>query len=182
MVIPHFQLLADYNYWMNQRLYSVVVKLDEHILKRDMGAFFNSIFGTLNHNVAGDQLWLKRFINHTADFDALSVVAELPDIRSLDQILYETLPSLRQAREQLDSVILNLCRELQIDDLQHNLVYQTTDGETVSRRFDLLLQHFFNHQTHHRGQLSTLLSQNDLDIGVTDLLVLIPEQPLATVE
>ncbi len=48
--------------------------------------------------------------------------------------------------------------------------------EAAARNFFSLVMHFFNHQAHHRGQVTTLLSQTGIDIGVTDLLALIPDE------
>ena len=57
-----------------------------------------------------------------------------------------------------------------------DLSYKNMSGVDSSRNFGELILHFFNHQTHHRGQVSTLLSQHGIDIGVTDLLSLIAEK------
>lgn len=62
-------------------------------------------------------------------------------------------------------------------DLDHPLHYANMKGATADRNFFSLVMHFFNHQTHHRGQVTTLLSQAGIDIGVTDLLVPIPHEP-----
>lgn len=176
MLIHHFQLMAQYNQWMNQRVYAIAATLDNDLFRKDLGAFFGSIFGTLNHNVVGDQIWLSRFLIHDTKFPALDVVRKLPVIKALDQILYSEFSELQHARDHLDKVIIAFCDELKLQDLEHHLVYRTTDGELVSRHFGSLMQHFFNHQTHHRGQVTTLFNQHGLDIGVTDLLELIPEQ------
>ena len=46
-------------------------------------------------------------------------------------------------------------------------------GIAASKPFAQVLLHFFNHQTHHRGQVTTLLSQLGKDVGGTDLLLLV---------
>jgi uncharacterized damage-inducible protein DinB len=87
----------------------------------------------------------------------------------------EDLDTLRAHRVRLDAIIDALAAELSDADLAQPLAYKNSRGE-FRKQFGSLLLHFFNHQTHHRGQISTLLSQAGVDIGVTDLLEWIPEQ------
>ena len=75
----------------------------------------------------------------------------------------------------MDSVITHFIKEAQEEDFAYNLTYTNTKGKTFKKQFGHLVQHLFNHQTHHRGQVSTLLNQQGIDIGSTDLLMLIPE-------
>lgn len=74
----------------------------------------------------------------------------------------------------MDALIVYWVCELNDAHLESNLVYSSVAGVRFARRFGDLLQHFFNHQTHHRGQVSTLLCQCGIDVGVTDLLARIP--------
>jgi len=61
-------------------------------------------------------------------------------------------------------------------DLQHILHYTNMKGVTAHKQFSKLILHFFNHQIHHRGQATTLLSQAGIDVGVTDLIALIEDE------
>ena len=170
----NFSLMADYNRWMNQRIYQSAESIDVDELWRDRGAFFGSIMGTLNHILVGDTLWLGRFSNHSSDFTSLKALNEHPLFASLDQILYEDLPALKGARESMDDIIIAFIKEARESDYDKTLVYKDTKGTAMSKNFGQLVQHFFNHQTHHRGQVTTLFSQLGHDVGVTDLLALIP--------
>jgi uncharacterized damage-inducible protein DinB len=174
----NFELLANYNRWMNENIYQVATKLDPETLYQDLGAYFGSIGGTLNHIMIADIIWLKRFLNHPSKFSALAWVAKLPDPDSLDQILHRNLNQLTHARKNLDQTLIELCQELNHQDLNVSLTYQNTKGITFSKPFGALVQHLFNHQTHHRGQVTTLFSQCGLDPGVTDMLAIIPAQEL----
>lgn len=73
-------------------------------------------------------------------------------------------------------MIINWVAALTDDELSTTLSYHNTKGVASKRRYSSLVVHFFNHQTHHRGQTTTLLSQAGVDVGVTDLLALIPEE------
>jgi hypothetical protein len=93
-VKQHFQMFAAYNSWANQRVYDAAAELDDDELNRDTGAFFRSMTGTLNHLLAADRIWMKRF---TGEGDAPA---------SLDEILFDELPPLRAAREAEDRRIV----------------------------------------------------------------------------
>ncbi len=172
----HVVLMAEYNEWMNLRLYAVAGNLSSQELLADRKAFFGSIMGTLNHIVVGDTLWLKRFAAHPANHLALDPVRQLPAPLSLDQVLFADFVSLSDHRKFLDLIIKQWAGSLTEQDLEHVLRYANTKGVVSHRRFSSLVMHFFNHQTHHRGQATTLLFQAGQDVGVTDLLAVIPNE------
>ena len=172
-----FHLMAQYNEWMNGKLYAAAAQLSPEQLVADRGAFFGSLIGTLNHIVAGDTIWLQRFATHPAEFSALQPVLALTTPTGLAATFSTDLAVLAAHRARLDTIILAWVAQLTDADLQHLLHYKNTKGISSSKRFSALVLHFFNHQTHHRGQASTLLSQAGIDIGVTDLLMCIPNAP-----
>lgn len=170
-----FELTAHYNQWMNARLYAAAAELDESELRADRGAFFGSILATLAHIRAADMHWLKRF------------ATAMPALASLEPLRCASLPplvrgmvspdfaQLRSDRESLDAVIVAFVAETDDALYAQPLRYTNTAGESHAKPAGLVLRHFFNHQTHHRGQVTTLFSQLGVDVGVTDLLALIPE-------
>ena len=183
----NFKLLSDYNTWMNTKLYDAAAKLSTAELAADRGAFFGSILGTLNHIVVADTVWLQRFAKqdnshqrpnqppqHTKPHAALAAVCELPTPTSLNALLFADLTELRQRRVLLDAAISSWIVGLTDDDLAQNVQYGNMKGTPQCKPLDSLLLHFFSHQTHHRGQASTLLFQSGIDIGETDLRALIP--------
>jgi len=172
---PHFALLASYNRWMNERLYAAAGTLSAEALARDRGAFFGSILGTLNHLVVADTIWLQRFAGLPGRDAILEPVRALPTPRALDALPFPDFAALAAHRRWLDDIIDRWIADLGDDDLRHVLRYTNTRGDRFGRELASLLVHFFNHQTHHRGQTTTLLSQAGVDVGVTDLLALIPD-------
>lgn len=169
----HFQLLAQYNQWMNGRLYAAAGRLDASELAAERGAFFGSILGTLNHIVVGDTIWLQRFAAHPSGA-ALQDVAALPK-PTLDSWVCDDLAALAVHRAWLDEQICRWVSDLSEDVLEGVFHYTNIKGVATCKRFGHLLLHFFNHHAHHRGQVTTLLSQAGVDMGVTDLLALLPE-------
>lgn len=151
--------MARYNAWMNERLYDCCERLSDAERKRDRGAFFRSIHGTLNHLLLGDRLWLSRFLSR--EFHASSLADEL----------YSDFAELRRERAKTDAEILEWAQALDEERLAAPLKFRSMVGNK-DRSFPMWFaaQQFFNHQTHHRGQLTTLLMQAGVDPGVTDLL------------
>ena len=175
-LLEHTRLMADYNRWMNQRVYAAAARLPAAAVSEDRGAFFGSILGTLNHLMIADRIWLHRFATHPSRFAALDPLRLRPRPTDLRAVEHDTLSALRDAREELDAMIVEWAGELSEADLDHVLVYANTKGVVSRVRFGLLLMHFANHQTHHRGQVTTLLTQAGEDVGGTDLLELILAQ------
>lgn len=167
-------LLASYNASMNAKLYSAAASLPKEVLSVDLGAFFGSILGTLNHIVAGDTIWLRRFMAHPSDLSSLKAVVEIPAPTGLAHMFSDDLNVLLQHRIRLDAIIESMAAEVSDRDLAQPILYRNSRGN-FQKTFGSLLLHLFNHQTHHRGQASTLLSQSGVDIGITDLLEWIPD-------
>ena len=175
----HVCLMASYNEWMNAKLYEAASKLSAEELALNRKAFFGSLLGTLNHIVVADTIWLKRFATHLANYAALAPVRSLSNPTSLDQILFSNLEALTSHRKMLDGVISRWAKSITDRELEYVLHYANTKGIVSDKRFFSLVMHFFNHQTHHRGQASTLLSQAGIDVGATDILAIIPNEPVA---
>lgn len=170
----HFSHLASYNQWMNRKLYNAAAVLSDEQLTQNRGAFFGSILGTLNHIAVGDILWLKRIAGHFPNLASLKPLQEVLAPNSLDQQLCPDVAGLTTLRASLDEVIINLCVELSQQELNAPFEYTSTKGIKGKKILSEVLLHFFNHQTHHRGQATTLFSQFGIDVGATDLILLIP--------
>ena len=76
----------------------------------------------------------------------------------------------------MDAVIIEFTSVVTEKEVASPLIYTNTKWQIFTKNFGYLLQHLFNHQTHHRGQVSTLLHQAGVDVGVTDLLMVIPNE------
>jgi uncharacterized damage-inducible protein DinB len=159
MISPEYcQLMARYNRWMNERLYALVAAMDDAERKRDRGAFFGSIHGTLNHLLWGDRIWLGRFVDLPFAAPAFGAA------------MYVDFAELAREREVTDRAMLDWAGNVSPDWLAGKLVYASrVDGRTRELPRAVAAVHLFNHATHHRGQLTTLMKQAGVDPGVTDL-------------
>ncbi|KAF2407229.1 Uncharacterized damage-inducible protein DinB (forms a four-helix bundle) [Pseudomonas antarctica] len=171
--IEHIALMANYNQWMNRKVYQAAGTLTDAQLATDRQAFFSSILGTLNHLTLGDTVWLKRFSQHPVGFTALAPLSAIATPTDLKQLAFADIRALSAHRARLDQLIVEWAHSLREPDLDQHLCYHTMRGVADSKPFFGLLVHFFNHQTHHRGQVTTLLTQAGVDVGDTDLLALI---------
>jgi len=168
-------LMSRYNRWMNQAVYEAARTLPGQEVTRDRGAFFGSILQTLNHIAAADLIWLHRFAQHPAATALRAALAGWPAPTSLRQPMAPSLEALEKQRQALDEVIDQWVHTFSPELLADTLSYRNMAGEVHAKHLGSLVQHFFNHQTHHRGQASTLLFQAGVDVGVTDLLAMIPD-------
>ena len=177
MLLNHYEAMARYNRWMNEKLYSLCEGLPDEARKRDMGAFFRSVHGTLNHILLADHAWMRRFTGDLEAFRFYDQARRPIEVRSLDQELYADFDALRAVRRRTDEQIERWTTELSDEDLQGPLRYRTSGGEEQEHPLWWAVSHFFNHQTHHRGQVTTLLKQLGIDPGVTDLAVMLRQHP-----
>jgi len=173
--IKHISLMAAYNQSMNENIYTAARSLPASELLADKKAFFGSILGTLNHIAVADTIWLKRFSSHPANYTALSQ-PPLMETTSLNQQLFSDIDLLYQYRIALDKAITEWADSIKEPELNVALTYKNMQNISATKNFFSLIMHFFNHQTHHRGQVSTLLFQAGIDIGITDLLARIPNE------
>ena len=171
----HLVLMAEYNQLMNQRILSAAKELSHDSLMADKGAFFKSVFGTLNHILVGDIIWLKRLSEYAGFRMLLGDLDKINKPERLDSLLFDNLSELENQRVFLDKLIIKWVAQLSADDLDQNLAYSNMKGDQFNKRIGDLILHLFLHQIHHRGQVSTLLSQQKIDFGETDLIEIISD-------
>lgn len=167
-LIPHFRRLAQYNRLANERVYDVCSVLTDKERKQSRSGFFGSIHGTLNHILLGDRIWMTRFKG-----------GEAPST-NLDSILYEGFGELRKARSAEDARIEAYIGGLEAETLRCQIAYVNNEGRLFRDPVAILVAHLFNHQTHHRGQVTAMLAETDTCYPVLDLhRILIPEPLLS---
>lgn len=152
----HIHLMARYNALANETLLDAIATLEPAAWAAPRGAFFGSMMGTMNHLLVGDRAWFSRMSG-----------TPYPWFTGLDQILHADFADFRQARRQMDETILSLVPTLPTDG---DLSYVNSKGVPQVVPWRVVLGHVFNHQTHHRGQVHTLISQSGIEPPPLDLL------------
>jgi len=166
MITPAYcRTMAAYNTEMNRRFYAAAATLDDAARRRPCGAFFGSLHGTLCHLVWGDTMWMSRFDGGTPP------PVKLPE----SPRMIEDFATLRTTREALDARIESWAAGIEQPALDGDLTwFSGAAGREVRRAMSLLVMHFFNHQTHHRGQAHALLTAAGASTGDTDLFLVLP--------
>ena len=165
MISPdHAQLMAQYNKWQNQSIYSAAATLSDEQRKKDCGAFFKSIHGTLNHLLWGDQTWMNRLAGMPAP--GAKGIAESASY-------YDDWSELQRQRGSFDEAIVQWADNVSQPWLAEDLSwYSGAAGRELSKPKWLLVTHFFNHQTHHRGQVHAMLTAAGAKPEDTDIIVM----------
>ena len=163
--IDHFSTLARYNAWATQRLLEAVGKLDDDDYRKDVGLFFKSIHGTLNHMLVGEHLlWYPRFAKGISPKLSLDMEAE-PVRARLGQALKGGAANWQP-----------LIASWPVDRFEGKLSYTTTNGQALSLPFAATLAHVFNHGTHHRGQITAALTALGQPAPVIDLVYMLQQE------
>ena len=164
MITPAYcQMMARYNAHQNKGLRAVVEAMDEDSLTKDRGAFFGSIFGTLNHLLWGDTIWMSRF-----DGGGAPPLSGRESVRQCPTIAVWSAERFR-----MDGRIQEWARKLQAIDLTGDFEWRSDAvGRDVVKPIAMCVTHFFNHQTHHRGQVHAMLTATGATLPDTDLFLL----------
>jgi len=167
--------MARYNEWANKRLFAKVAVLPSDEIEKDRGAYFGSILGTLNHIFVVDILWLSRFGSCEACLP-LYPLSIIPPPQSLRAILFPEIQEFIAGRERLDELIVDFSKMLTPELLLEPIRYRNMFRESHEHLLGPLMQHLFNHQTHHRGQVTNMLFQAGIDPESLDLFTMLVEK------
>ncbi len=158
--VQHVRTLARYNAWQNRSLYREASALGEQARRQDRGAFFSSIHGTLSHLLWGDQVWMHRFAGTPKPVGGIAESAAFIGAWN----------DLAEARAASDAKITQWADGLEQGWLDGPMTwFSRAQGRELSKPRWLLVTHFFNHQTHHRGQVHAMLTAAGGQPDDTDL-------------
>ena len=155
--------MARYNAWQNRGLRKLLQTMPVNELNADRGLFFGSIFATVNHLLWADAMWMSRFQGQPQ-----------PDVSLKDSVSFQpTIAAWAGERFRTDGHILLWAEKVREVQLVSNLTwYSGLKGAEVSRNMGGCVAHFFNHQTHHRGQIHAALTANGLTPEPTDMFLM----------
>jgi uncharacterized damage-inducible protein DinB len=166
ITVSFIRTMAAYNAEMNRRLYTAAGRLSDAERRLPKGAFWGSLHGTLVHILWGDSQWMSRFDDWPRPATA---------IKESDHFI-EDFAELCAARDKADVDIARWAAKVDEAWLAEDLVWFSGAAQREIRApKGLLVTHFFNHQTHHRGQAHALLTAAGQDTGDTDLFLVVPQ-------
>jgi uncharacterized damage-inducible protein DinB len=156
----YMKRMARYNRWQNENLYSAADRLRDDARRQERGAFFGSIHGTLNHILWADEMWMSRFCGTPRPQGGI------PESTGLRTAWDE----LKRDRAGFDDKIIAWADALADSDLADDLTYYSGAAKRdITAPKWVTFMHFFNHQTHHRGQVHCMLTQAGQRPSDTDL-------------
>jgi uncharacterized damage-inducible protein DinB len=157
-------MMASYNAEMNRRLYAAAARLPDEARRQQCGAFWGSIHGTLAHLLWGDRQWMSRFAGWEKN------TAALKDSAADDR----PFAALQADRVAMDGRIEAWAGRVEQSWLDGDLVwFSGAAGREVQKPLAVLMPHFFNHQTHHRGQVHAMITAAGEMTGDTDLFLIV---------
>ena len=159
----HFIRLAQYNTWFNGELYKHTATLDDAARKQDRGAFFGSIHDTLDHILLCDRSWLGRVRKSSLPFASLEGAALVENLSDLRAGVTQDWDELVAFRAETDAVMERFVAELTPELLGSDVDYTNSKGVPFSNPLWHVVAHVFNHGTHHRGQVTSLLKKAGID-------------------
>ena len=165
MISPtYFRQMAAYNAWQNDNQYAAASGLSETERRHNRGAFFDSIQATLNHLIGAGMMWMSRIAG-----TAMPVQVGVPE----SVALFEDWPTLATEQLWFDKVIVYWAAGVSDSDLAGDLtLFSSAVGRELKKPRWTCINHMFNHQTHHRGQVHAMLTAAGAKPGDTDLALM----------
>ena len=149
--------LFAYNYWARDRQLEACAVLSPDDFQRPLHNSFPSIRDTLSHLVGAEWVWLERLRGRSPE--ALPEIGEFP-----------TLEAIQDRWRAVEQGIRKYLACLREEDLSSYIIYTNFSGEAWRYSIWMVLLHLANHQTYHRGQVTTLLRQLGAHPPALDLL------------
>ncbi|MDB2548509.1 DinB family protein [Paracoccaceae bacterium] len=164
MITPQFcEQMARYNSWQNTNIRSSLSACSHQVLTAERGAYFGSILGTLNHLLWGDQIWMSRFDNGEGPRASVDQSSELT----------KTFRDWKEEREKLDRRIIGWVCDLTQITLEEELTwFSRVYQKEIRINKSLAIVHMFNHQTHHRGQIHSMMTAIGIETLPTDIIAM----------
>ncbi len=156
-LLAHYRMMARYNRIANQRLYEACTRAGDEERRKERAGSFGSIHALLNHMLLGDRIWMDRFEGGGRETPRLNT------------ILYDDFAELAEARHAEDERIVEYFYGLGEEFLLIRFPYVNNQGREYEDAAQVVAAHFFNHQTHHRGQVHVMLSQAGIQPPSLDL-------------
>lgn len=159
----YLRVMARYNRWQNSEVYGAAGRLDDAARRNERGAFFGSIQGTLSHLYWADRIWLSRFD-----------LVEPPGVPIAESAGFvDDFEELSELRRVLDEVLVEFCDGYDPGPITGSLEwYSGAIKANAKAPLSVIFTHFFNHQTHHRGQIHAMITAAGDRTGDTDLFLM----------
>lgn len=167
-----FKLLAQYNFQTNRDMILILETVSLDQLSQDMGSFYYSILGLLNHILLTDIIWMKRILGFFPDLEKIAKSAPNIQFKPSPDLNWKSLDEFKPIRDHMDDLIKEMVEEFSEEQYNQRVTYKDLKGKKQNKIVYHILLHLFNHQTHHRGQVALLLDQLKIENDYSNLILL----------
>jgi uncharacterized damage-inducible protein DinB len=166
----HFAYLARYNRAANESLVGYLASLPAGEVTKPRGSYFGSIQGILDHVIMCDINWLRRFRGLFAADEALNRPRLAPSGHAWTEYEFPVFDEYMRERAAVDSIFEDWIALADASRFGEVLAYSDSHGQPKRYYFRDALDHVFNHQTHHRGQVSQILDELGIKHDYSNLI------------
>lgn len=163
-------LYADYNFQVNDAVYSIVGGIPDADRRRNAGSFHISLFQILSHVYSSDVGWLLRIESSLGPFRALAGSTLADPLPARGETIFPDFETLQRKRPDLDNAIVRLAAEISLEDLHRQFVYKNRHGQEKRVSLWQAFLHMFNHETHHRGVISQILDEMKIENDFSNVM------------
>jgi uncharacterized damage-inducible protein DinB len=152
-----FEAFAAYNKRVNNQMNNIIKILVQEEWDKQFSSFWKSIHELCSHIFVGDYGWLSRF-RSVVNLKSLSDTY-FNKTYEWRKLIFESKEEYFVKREELDDIIINFTNE----ELNKKIICKDRGGKTTEKKLGIYLMHMFNHETHHRAQISVYFSTEMID-------------------
>ena len=150
--------LYAFNRWADSRVIHALRALDEEQYARELGGGWPSVRQTFVHVAGATWAWSERIGGR--DCTVLRTVEQLPK-------LDDAVALLEEAHARFDEILSGSTPQR----LAEPFVWKNLKLEEKRAPFWVILRHVVNHETYHRGQISSMLRRLGAKPIATDLVL-----------
>lgn len=163
-----YKYYAKCNKEINFQLLNTIEGQKYDIFNYPVEGYYKSIGEILNHCYLADLIWLNSF--KTVKEYSIYKQTVFENISAYGQQIFTNFEEFKENRIKLDEIFEKLAGEIEMDDLSKTITRITRSGEKLEKVFWKLLLHVFNHQTHHRGQISQILDALKIENDFSNMI------------
>ncbi|KNY28280.1 DinB family protein [Pseudobacteroides cellulosolvens] len=167
-MIEVYKYYSKCNQEINAQLLKIIEEHEPNIFDYQVEGYYKSIGEILNHYYVADLIWLHSF-KTVKEFSVYKhpIMEKIPEY---GEQLFLNITELKENRMKLDEIIVELTNEIETEDLYKTVTRITGSGEKLEKIFWKTLLHVFNHQTHHRGQISQILDKLKIENDYSNMI------------
>jgi uncharacterized damage-inducible protein DinB len=158
MTVKDLEVLYDYGYWANKRLFQLISQLTQEQFAQPVAGSYGSIRNTLVHVLSAEWGWLDRCGGPERG----------PRLKPDN---YPTVESLVEAWNKVEEYVRDFLIKLKDEDLAREIEFTIEGPEKRSMQLGYLMQHAAIHGVHHRAQVALLVRMLGYEPGNLDMLI-----------